>query len=362
MTQLTENKRRTPSLIEFFRDFFIASLHFRTPLIVALLTAASAAILAKGLPADAAAVPPSRDVEFTYTVHISALPSGVHSVRLWIPIPQSGKHQQISNLRIASPLPYRFTSEKKFANRLAYFDFSTARRHAPFDIKLSFQARRSEYEVALPAGDPASASAFPPDVARFLQPDRLVPIDGIIGQISREQTKGISDPLAKARALYDYVLRNMHYDHAGTGWGHGDAVWACSSHHGNCTDFHSLFIGLARAAGIPARFEIGFALPGGAQGKITGYHCWAEFFIQGIGWIPIDAAEASQMPAKRDYFFGALDQNRVRFSRGRDLQLNPKQSSDAVNYLVYPYAELDGRPFAGITQEFSYTNSNAPVR
>lgn len=303
-----------------------------------------------------------RHIEFFYVAHIPALPAGAHAMRIWIPIPQDDAHQQIRNVRIASPLAHHIVKEENYGNKLAYFDFSTAAARGPFDIRLAFDAQRNEYKVKLPVGDPVASGAFSPDVAHFLQPDRLVPIDGIIGEISEEQTKEIADPLAKARALYDYVLRHMHYDHAGTGWGRGDAVWACSSHHGNCTDFHSLFIGLARAAGIPARFEIGFSLPVDAQGKIGGYHCWAEFYIQGIGWVPIDAAEASQMPAKRDYFFGALDESRIRFSRGRDLQLNPKQTGAPVNYLVYPYAELDGKPFSGIKTEFAYKNLKAPAR
>lgn len=303
-----------------------------------------------------------RRFEFSYVAHVPKLPAGAHTMRIWIPIPQSSAHQQITNVRITGPLSYRIEKETNYGNEFAYFEFASVARRGPFDVRLTFEAQRDEYRMTLPTGDPAASEAFSPAVARFLQPDRLVPIEGVIGKISQEQTKGISDPLAKARALYAYVLRNMHYDHAGTGWGRGDAVWACSSHHGNCTDFHSLFIGLARAAGIPARFDIGFALPADAQGKIGGYHCWAEFYIQGVGWIPIDAAEASQMPARRDYFFGSLDENRVRFSRGRDLRLNPKQTGAPVNYLVYPYAELDGEPFAGITQSFSYRNLAAPVR
>ena len=41
----------------------------------------------------------------------------------------------------------------------------------------------------------------------------------------------------------------------------GDATWACESKRGNCTDFHSVLIGMMRSSGIPARFEIGFPLP-----------------------------------------------------------------------------------------------------
>ncbi|MFZ0641338.1 MAG: transglutaminase domain-containing protein [Candidatus Acidiferrales bacterium] len=300
--------------------------------------------------------PPSRSFEFTYIVHVPALPAGSHAMRIWIPLPQTAAHQRISDIHIDSPVRYRIAHAAQDGNRFAYLDFTAASAgRAPFDIRLTFDARRDEYKVALPAGDPATPPSFAPGIARYLLPDRLVPINGMIGDLSREQTAGLSDPLQKARKIYEYVIAHMHYDHDGTGWGHGDAIFACTMHHGNCTDFHSLFIGMARAAGVPARFEIGFAIPPGQdEGKLSGYHCWAEFYIQGTGWIPIDASEAWQNPAKHDYYFGALDPNRVRFTRGRDLTLDPAQAGGAVNYIVYPYAELDRKAFSGITQEFSF--------
>lgn len=67
--------------------------------------------------------------------------------------------------------------------------------------------------------------------------------------------------LAKALHIYDYVHATMRDNKTGEGWGRGDAVWACTSKRGNCTDFHSLFIGMMRSSGIPARFEIGFHYP-----------------------------------------------------------------------------------------------------
>lgn len=302
------------------------------------------------------ATTPSRSFEFVYGVHIPAIPAGGHVLRIWIPLPQTAAHQQIRDLRITSPVLYRLREDAKSGNRFAYFQVGAGRAgHDPFDIQIAFNARRDEYKVALPAGDPPAPASYPPDIARYLLPDRLVPINGMIGDLSSEQTAGIPDPLQKARKLYEYVIAHMHYDHDGTGWGHGDAIFACTAHHGNCTDFHSLFIGMARAADIPARFDIGFAIPPSThEAKLSGYHCWAEFYIQGTGWIPIDAAQAWQNPAKHDYFFGALDENRVRFTRGRDLTLNPPQTAGPVNYIVYPYAELDGKPFAGITQDFSF--------
>lgn len=300
--------------------------------------------------------PPSRSFEFTYIVHVPALPDGRHKMRIWIPLPQTTAHQQISGLRLVSPAPYRIYREPEYDNRSAYFDFNPARVRTPFDIRLTFRARRYEYKVALPSSDPAPpSSAFSSDIARYLRPSRLIPINGVIRQLAREQTADVSDPLAKARKIYDYVVRTMHYDHAGTEWGRGDAIFACTAHHGNCTDFHSLFIGMARAAGIPARFEIGFPLPPDQRaGEIGSYHCWAEFYIRGIGWIPIDASEAWLVPAKRNYFFGAVDSNRVRFTRGRDIALNPAPAGEPLNYFVYPYAEFDGKPLGGLRSRFSF--------
>ena len=299
---------------------------------------------------------PSRSFAFTYVVHVPALPAGSHAMRIWIPVPQTAEHQRISDVHIDSPVRYRIHRDARNGNQFAYLDVTAAGAgRAPFDIRMTFDARRDEYKVALPEGDPTTPPSFSPDVERYLMPDRLVPINGMIGDLSREQTAGITDPLEKARKIYEYVIAHMHYDHDGTGWGHGDAIFACTMHHGNCTDFHSLFIGMARAAGIPARFEIGFAIPPAQhEGKLAGYHCWAEFYIQGTGWIPIDASEAWQNPPRHDYYFGALDSDRVRFSRGRDLTLAPPQAGEAVNYIVYPYAELDGKPFDGLTREFSF--------
>jgi transglutaminase-like putative cysteine protease len=135
----------------------------------------------------------------------------------------------------------------------------------------------------------------------------------------------------------------MHYDKSGEGWGRGDAVWACTSKRGNCTDFHSLFIGMMRSSNIPARFEIGFPLPDSKnEGDIPGYHCWAEFYLQGTGWVPVDASEASKNPAKRDYFFGAHDDNRVFHFGPRH---PPLSVAGEPRTFHLPCAELDGKPF-----------------
>src|SRR5258708_7824089 len=101
-----------------------------------------------------------------------------------------------------------------------------------------------------------------------------------------------------------------------------DTRRACDVGKGNCTDFHSLFISLARARQIPSRFEIGLQVPPGKpSGKIDGYHCWSEFWDPRDGWTPVDASEAWKHPERHAYYFGTFDPDRVQLSVGRDLML-----------------------------------------
>jgi transglutaminase-like putative cysteine protease len=320
------------------------------------LAGAAALLPALGWSRPPDTVPTSRAFAFTYTVEVPALPAGSHQLRLWVPLPRSDRYQKVSALRIESPIPYRI-HRSKFGNRAAYFVIQGARAKRPVEIRVHFRAMRLEHRAELdPPDKAAGAPANPPaDLERYLAPDQMIPLSGIIAKLSEETTQGVTDPMEKARRIYEYVIAHMRYDKSGSGWGRGDAVWACSSHRGNCTDFHSLFIGMARAAGIPARFQIGFPLPEEKhEGTIPGYHCWAEFYLKDAGWVPVDASEAWLNPKRHDFYFGALDPSRVLFTRGRDLELSPPQKAGPLNYFIYPYAEVDGKPFSDVQHKFSF--------
>jgi transglutaminase-like putative cysteine protease len=223
-------------------------------------------------------------------------------------------------------------------------------------VEVDFKVRRSEYlRKDYASFKPTSAHAFDPSMKKYLGPDQLVPLNDKIKKIAEDVTRGKRTDLDKARAIYDYTLANMKYDKSGEGWGHGDIIFACDAKRGNCTDFHALFIGLCRVSGIPARFSIGFPLPDKrGEGPIAGYHCWAEFYLAGYGWVPVDASEAWKHPEKKDYFFGGHDENRVQLSTGRDLVLRPRQHGGPLNYFVYPYAEADGKTLKSIKSDFHF--------
>ena len=189
---------------------------------------------------------------------------------------------------------------------------------------MSFLVSKKCYSyIRRPVGSPNDVERPSSEELRlWLGPDRRVPIDGRIRSWAQETVAGELTDLDKARAIYDYAVTNLRYDKSGSGWGQGDIYWACDEKRGNCTDFHSLFIGFNRAVGIPAKFEMGFPIPlDRDRGEIAGYHCWSHFFVERYGWIPVDASEAHKQPDKREYFFGAHDENRVLFTVGRDLVL-----------------------------------------
>ena len=301
--------------------------------------------------------PPIRTFRFTCNFSVNDVPAGAKRVRVWVPIPQTDQHQSVRVVSIKAPVKTRMTQESEYGNRMMYTELQNP---APgkAEFTLEYTIKRHEYS----RGDYAQlerrdqqAGVVPASMTRLVAPDGLIPTDGKIKALAIEVTGPQRGAIAKAKAAYDYLFTNMRYDKTGTGWGRGDAVWACDAKHGNCTDFHSPFIGMLRADGIPARFDIGFPLPENKdEGEIAGYHCWAEFYAAKTGWVPVDISEAWKAKEKEDYFFGSVDANRVQFSTGRDITLSPKQDGAALNYFVYPYVEVDGKPYDKIDKKFSF--------
>jgi transglutaminase-like putative cysteine protease len=295
--------------------------------------------------------PRQRNLNFEYRAGVPSKTPGGRFI-LWVPIPHDDDYQHIANLRIDASAPYHIATDE-LGNKILGIDSRT-----PPSITVKFDCVRKEH--VQPAPSAGAAPLSPSERARWLAPDRLVPLDENIRKWASEVVTAAHahTDLEMARAIYNHVVATVKYDKTGKGWGRGDIYYACDARRGNCTDFHAIFIGYARAMGIPARFSIGFPLPSDrGQGSIAGYHCWAEFYANGIGWIPIDASEAAKNPSLRDYFFGTHDENRVEFTRGRDLTLTPPQTADPLNYFVYPYAEIDGKPFDDLDRTFSWQDS-----
>jgi transglutaminase-like putative cysteine protease len=287
------------------------------------------------------AAPRERRFILEYDVTTPATEKG--PVHLWVPIPHDDANQRISRLRIESSAPYQIETDS-LGNRILSVESTTP------SVTLRLECVRQERVQPLQKSQhPAILTAQ--ERAMWLAPDHLVPVDATIRRWAQEVVDDAHahTDLEMARAIYNHVVATVKYDKTGKGWGRGDIYYACDARRGNCTDFHAIFIGYARAMGIPARFSIGIPLPAErGAGAIEGYHCWAEFYAEGIGWVPVDASEAAKNPSRREYYFGTHDENRIEFTQGRDLVLAPRQAGEPLNYFINPYAEAGGKPLEGV--------------
>jgi len=229
---------------------------------------------------------PSKTYEATYTATVSGIPADATRIKVWIPLPKTRALQSVSDLKIDSSYTWQRGHDREFNNDFIY---ATIDRPASGDLLVPISFRITRSDAVLAALPPAKATHA--ELQRDLQADRLVTLSPRIRKLADEITAGKQGTMERANAIYLYVLNNMTYDKTKPGWGKGDTERACDIKAGNCTDFHSLFMSLARAKGIPARFVIGFPMTA-KDHVVSGYHCWAEFYMEGKGWVPVDPSEA----------------------------------------------------------------------
>jgi transglutaminase-like putative cysteine protease len=281
--------------------------------------------------------------DFLYRV---TLPQITGPARIWLPLPTTDSFQTVEVKSIDAPGQRQVLHDRDYGNSVLFLTLGP--QDSGKTISMRFGVRRLEKGVyAAPAPAPG----------QYLEANRLVPDNETFHSVAKKVVAGKNGDLVRARTLYDHVIDHMRYMKYGPGWGKGDAVYACDAATGNCSDFHSYFIALCRAVGIPARFAVGAAIPSERnEGGIDGYHCWAEFYTDGRWW-PLDISEADKCSSLSGYYFGHNPANRIELSRGRDLVLEPGPASGPINFLAYPVLEVDGKP-TNVKVEFSFDRSS----
>ncbi len=260
--------------------------------------------------------------------------------RAWIPIPSENKFQKVKMISIKAPEKRRFIKDNQ-NNTILFFELKL--EDSKRQVEIVYKIERYEQGIYEEEGDRRN----------YLKEERYVPLNEKFEKIASDILKNKKEKLMQARTIYDYVIDNLKYQRYGPGWGKGDAIYACDYKTGNCSDFHSLFIAISRAAGIPARFVMGVAIPAERNsGGIDGYHCWAEFYTDGKWW-PVDLSEANKYSPLSTYYFGHQPANRIELSRGRDLIFEPSPPSSPVNFLAYPILEIDKKEI-NIRPNFSF--------
>jgi transglutaminase-like putative cysteine protease len=319
---------------------------FRRLLLLAIF---SVCAMAPVRAAEGKAKPP-RAFRFTYSATVVDLKPG-QTARVWLPVPPRNDDQDVEIASKDLPAVGRIGTERTHGNRILYFEAKADDKGCiPFSVVYRVKRRELTRDRWTKGNEKAE------ELTRLVQANRRVPITGKPLELLKDKQVP-SDEMETARLIYDVVNSHMRYSKEGAGWGEGDAVWACENGRGNCTDFHSLFMSLARSRHIPAKFEIGFSLPiKHGSGDIAGYHCWAKFRLSSGVWVPVDISEANKEPRLRDYYFGNLSADRVSFSTGRDLTLEPPQAGPPLNFFIYPYVEVEGKeyPQAKIERHMSF--------
>jgi transglutaminase-like putative cysteine protease len=200
----------------------------------------------------------------------------------------------------------------------------------------------------------------------FLQPTKHIPSDGIVKAKATEITKGASTDVEKARAIYEWIVDNTFRDPKVRGCGRGDIRFMLESGDlgGKCADLNALYVGLARASGLPARdvygirvakSDLGYKSLGASSEKITkAQHCRAEVYLTAYGWVPVDPADVrkvvleeppgnlplseEKVASARKRLFGSWEMNWMAYNFAQDIEL-PESGGTSLPFLMYPQAE-----------------------
>lgn len=290
--------------------------------------------------------------EIHYTAKVFNLPQSAQRVRIWIPYPQSDEYQQIYNIKLFSKYPTYIHSDDEFGNSLLYLEIEN-----PIDkeIEVSMNILASRVDVLNHIVDDLVGELNAQEIREFGQYFR-----SNLDSKEQKQVQEIVDNfidrnapyIQKVRALYNYVYNNMDYRKDVPGYGKGDVGRACKVGSGNCIDFHSLFVSLAQEAGVVATEVGNIDLPfeeGVPNYCAANYHCNVEVYLPNYGWIPLDISHAKKGKGSKDFYFGSLDNLRLKLGRGRQIKLSPEQEGRRIDRLLHkPYVEIDGVVFEDV--------------
>jgi transglutaminase-like putative cysteine protease len=220
------------------------------------------------------------------------------------------------------------------------------------------------------------------ELKQYLQPTRYLPTDGIVGETSAKITKACRTDRDKAQAIYEWIVENTHRDPKTRGCGLGNIRFMLESGDlgGKCADLNALYVGLARAAGLPARdvygiriarSELGYKSLGTASENVTkAQHCRAEVHLSDYGWVPVDPADVRKVmleeppgnrplsdemvKAARARLFGSWEMNWMAYNFAHDVNL-PGSNGPSLPFLMYPVAETaEGRLDSLDPESFRY--------
>lgn len=325
----------------------------------------SAGLLTAGLPrlARVAAAPENwRTFEVLTRVEPTA-PSGV--TRVWVPVPlmtETGYFKRQRDTWKGNAGSSKLERDPRYDAGFVYAEWAATEKAPVLEITSRFSTRDRSIDLSRP---PAGAVKEDPAVLKkYTEPSQLIPTDGIVLETAQGITSGQNGDVAKARAIYEWIVDNTFRDPKVKGCGLGDIRTMLETRYfgGKCADLNALYVGLARSVGLPARDVYGLRVADSAEFKSLGksgdvskaQHCRAEVYLTGYGWVPVDPADVRkvvleekgailpltdpQVVKARAKLFGAWEMNWLAYNYAHDVKL-PGSDGKPVPFLMYPQAE-----------------------
>jgi transglutaminase-like putative cysteine protease len=286
-------------------------------------------------------------VSMTVTAEPGAAPPG-KTIRAWLPIPRAFPHQTDFVL-LSSSTPPTALSEEDAPIRSIHLE-QEAREGEPtaFAIEYAYTAYGVSHQMHPDSIHPYEKSD--PLIAKYLTEGPHVVFTKRIKDVSARIVADETNPLVKARRIYDWITENFHYSYAIEYSTIRNISDYCITHrYGDCGQLALLFITLCRYNGVPSRWQSGWwTYPGSKT-----IHDWTEIFLEPYGWVPVDpnlGMEAIRYHGLlsweeririRDFYFGGLDQYRIAANSDHCQILSPQKKSMRSDNVDFQRGELE---------------------
>lgn len=319
------------------------------------------------LPAQAAFAPKTgtwRNFELITRVEI-AEPAG--TMQAWIPLPAFSDplwFKPGGSIWETNAKTVEIANDPQYGAEMLHVVWEDDTRAPVVEVKSAFATQSRAVDLHTPTGPHTLSDA---ERVLNLAPTELIPTDGIVKETSDRITAGANSDLDKARSIYEWIVEATYRNAAVRGCGLGDiaSMLASGNLGGKCADLNALFVGLARAAGLPARDLYGLRVAPSAFGyqslgvqseNVTkAQHCRAEVFLTDFGWVPVDPADVRKVMLEeppgnlpldnekvveaRKALFGSWEGNWLAYNTAHDVAL-PGAQAAPLPFLMYPQAEV----------------------
>ena len=256
---------------------------------------------------------------------------------LRIPIPQKTETQRLVTINSVQPEP--FVPSYQGASIYRFYNVDSGTK---IQIRQEYSVSRSKVETSVAAGSLKKTGYNNPLLyAAYTEADEFLPAnDPAIKKVCKHIIGSETNPYNKAKRIYHFLTSEITARESSAADAGRSILTALEEKTGGAYDLALLFCTLARAAGVPAIPTAGLLVD---HNKKAVQHWWAEFYLNGFGWVPVDPALASGIPFdtgaadNKQWYFGNLDAYHIAFSRGYQIQ-TPMQPNGKTTEKVRSYA------------------------